>query len=345
MPSMKNRAHNLSRYVATLVASAIFLIAFAFAPSRAVAERIKVGVVKLANATYIALEKGYFAAEGLEVELVFFDVATPIAVGVVSGDLDFGATGLSAGFYNLAGQGALKIISGGSSIAPTFNDFAYVASNRAYAAGLKLVKDFPGHSVAISQFGTPVHYSLALLAEKYGLDLKSMRILPLQSNPNQVSALIGGSADAAVIPATYVLPAIQRGEVKLLGWVGDETPWQNGAVITATKTVNQRSDTVVRFLRAYRKAVRDYHDAFTGEDEKRKDGATAPAIFAILAKYTGQPVELIKLGIQYYDYDARLDVKDVLHQIAWYKSQGMLKEQVNGAELIDKRYVIALPER
>jgi hypothetical protein len=37
-------------------------------------------------------------------------------------------------------------------------------------------------------------------------------------------------------------------------------------------------------------------------------------------------------------------VEDVLRQIDWYKSQGMLKGPVDGDAIIDKRYVIALPE-
>jgi hypothetical protein len=37
-------------------------------------------------------------------------------------------------------------------------------------------------------------------------------------------------------------------------------------------------------------------------------------------------------------------VKDVLNQIAWYKSQNMLKTTPDGAVLIDKRYAVALPD-
>ena len=87
------------------------------------------------------------------------------------------------------------------------------------------------------------------------------------------------------------------------------------------------------------------HDAFTGSGETRQDGPSAPATLSIYAKYVGQPVEVVKIGIPYYDAEARLDVRDILHQIAWYKSQGMLKGPVDGAALIDQRYVIPLPER
>jgi NitT/TauT family transport system substrate-binding protein len=165
----------------------------------------------------------------------------------------------------------------------------------------------------------------------------------VQSGANQASAVVGGQVDAAVVPETYVKSALQAGDAKLLGYVGDETPWQLGAAFTATRTANERRDTVERFLTAYKKGVREFHDAFTGPDERRRDGPTADAVVAIIAKYVGESPEKVRLATAYYDRDARLDVKDVLHQIAWYKAQGLIKGEVDGERLIDKRYVVPLP--
>jgi NitT/TauT family transport system substrate-binding protein len=330
-----------------ILACFVFLSACTLASNPVRAEKIEIGVIKLAifGVPFIAKEKGYFAAEDLDAELVYFDAAPPIAVAVVSGDLDFAAAGFSAGFFNLASQGALRIIGGFQREAPGFPNFATVAATRAYEAGLKTYQDLEGHSVAVSQIGSPTHYSLALIEEKYRLDPQNIRLLPLQSNANMVSAVRGGQVDAAVIPATAILPAIHSGEVRLLGWNGDAAPWQVGSVFTATKTVNERRDTVERFLRAYRKAVRDFHDAFTSADEKRHDGPTAPEVLAIIAKYVDQPPEVAREGVGYVDREARLDVADVLHQIGWYKSQGMLKGNVDIEALIDKHYVMPLPVR
>ena len=70
----------------------------------------------------------------------------------------------------------------------------------------------------------------------------------------------------------------------------------------------------------------------------------APEILRIVGKYTHQSVEQAKLGVPNVDPEGRLDVKDVLHQIAWYKQQNMLKGGVSGDAVIDKRCVTALPE-
>lgn len=72
-------------------------------------------------------------------------------------------------------------------------------------------------------------------------------------------------------------------------------------------------------------------------------GPTAPEVLAIIAKYTQQPVEQIARALPYVDAEARLDVKDVLRQIAWYKAEGMIKGEVDGDRIIDKRYVVPLP--
>ena len=62
------------------------------------AEPIKIGSVKVAAfaALFVAQEKGYFAAEGIPAELVLFNAGLPIALGVTSSDLDFGATAATA---------------------------------------------------------------------------------------------------------------------------------------------------------------------------------------------------------------------------------------------------------
>ena len=310
------------------------------------AESIKIGSLTVANVApiYIAREKGYFAAEGLEVEFASFDAAQPVAVAVASGAIDFGVTSTSAGFFSLAGQGPLRIISGLYSEAPGFHNFAVVASVHADAAGLKTYKDLANHSVATSQIGSPVHYSLALLADKYGVDLKTIRLLPLQGIPNMLTAIIGNQADAAVITGTAITPALQAGQAKLLGWIGDETPWQAAVTFTTTKMLNDRSKTVQAFLRAFRKGTKDYHDAFTGPGETRADGPTAPEILGIIGKYTKQTPEQVSLSIAYIDASARLNVADIRHQVDWFKSQKMLKDDIDADNVMDMRYVIALPK-
>jgi NitT/TauT family transport system substrate-binding protein len=189
------------------------------------------------------------------------------------------------------------------------------------------------------------HYSLALLADKYGIDLKGLQLLPLQSVPNEVSAITGNKADGALIPVPVALPVVDRGNAHLLGFTGDEAPWQFGVVFASTKTATMQRAMVERFLRALHHGGQDYHDAFSGPNEERRDGPTAPSIEALLAKSTGQSLEQIKLSISYIDPSGRLDVQDVARQIDWYHAQGMLKNAFNAADIVDSHFVSPLPGR
>jgi NitT/TauT family transport system substrate-binding protein len=328
--------------------AAILLLAIGALASPTVrADAIKIGTVKVpaSGAIYIAQEKGYFAAEGIPAQLVYFDSGQPIAVAATSGDLDFGATAISAGFYSLAGQGALRIIAAAAEDVPHFESQAFLVSNAAYDAGFKSLKDFPGHSFALSQIGSSAQYALGLIAEKYGFALSTVRILPLQSISNAVSAVAGGRADITLNSATAELAVVERGSARILGYLGDEKSYQFGVVFTATATANDRPDIVARFLRAYRRGARDYHDAFAGADGERRDGPTAAAILAILAKYVTVRPDQLAAAVSYIDADTRLDVADVLHQVAWYNSQNLLKANIDADALIDRRYVVALPPR
>ncbi|HXQ52630.1 MAG TPA: ABC transporter substrate-binding protein [Stellaceae bacterium] len=312
----------------------------------ALAEPIKIGVVGV-NAfapVYVAQERGYFAAEGVPAELVYFDAAAPVAVATVAGAIDFGVAAVTAAFYNLAGQGELKLVAAAAHEAPGFQIQAFLASRHAWDAGLKSLKDLGGHSFGVTTKGAPPVYVVgAILAEKYGFDFKTIEVLSLQSIPNINTALTGGKADFTTVSMTPGMQAlIDRGDIKRLAWVGDEAPWQFGIVFAGAKTAAERHDTVDRFLRAYRKGARDYHDATTGADGKRKDGPAAEAMIAILAKYTKQSVEEVKYGIPYLDADARLDVKDIMRQVAFYKAQGLVKGEADAAAMIDQRSVIPL---
>ena len=263
-------------------------------------------------------------------------------MATASGDIDFGVTGLTAGLYALASQ--LRIVSGHLQEHPGFHANAIVASNRAYEAGLTTLPALAGHSVGVTQIGSSLHYSVALVAEKTGIALDSLRIVPLQSNANVASAVSGGQIDAAATLGNFAAPAVARSAVKLLAWAGDIAPWQFGAIVTAAKTADARSDTVKRFLAGLHRAQRDYHDAFTAADGTRRS-AGCQAIFAILADYLGQTPEQIKPALAYVDGAGRIDVKDVLHQIAWYRAHGLLKNAVDGDTLLDKRFIVSCDER
>jgi NitT/TauT family transport system substrate-binding protein len=304
--------------------------------------KAKVGVLRLSSSApvFIAQDKGYFREAGLDIELKFFDAAQPIAVAVTSGDIDFGITAFTAGLYNLAGKGTLKVIGGMSRERAGYPLIGYFASNNAYAAGLKTPKDLAGKRIAVTQVGSSFHYSLGLLADKYGLKLGDMKVLPMQSLSNAAAALKGETVDAALLPVSTARKLMDDNGAKLLGWVGDETPWQLGAVFASPKTLADKP-LVTRLLGALARADREYHDVILAAvvDGKAPINDTTKPLLEIIAKYTNLPVEQVVGNCAYIDPDGKLDVRNVANQIEWLQAQGFVDKGFTADTIIAKDYV------
>jgi NitT/TauT family transport system substrate-binding protein len=306
--------------------------------------KARIGVLRLSSSApvFIAQDKGYFREAGLDVELKFFDAAQPIAVATTSGDIDFGVTAFTAGLYNLAGKGVLKVIGGMSREKAGYPLIGYFASNNAYASGLKTPKDLAGKRVAVTQVGSSFHYSLGLLADKYGFKLAEVKIIPLQSLSNAAAALKGETVDAALLPVSTARKLMDEGGAKFLGWVGDETPWQLGAVFASPKTLTNKA-LVTKFLGVLARADREYHDVILAA---MKDGVapineqTKP-LLEIIAKYTNLPVEQVVGNCAYIDPEGKLDVKNVDNQIRWLQEQGFADKGFDANAIIARDYVKA----
>ena len=306
--------------------------------------KAKVGVLRLSSSApvFIAQDKGYFRDAGLEIDLKFFDAAQPIAVATTSGDVDIGITAFTAGLYNLAGKGTLKVIGGMSREKAGYPLIGYFASNQAYANGLKTPKDLAGKRVAVTQTGSSFHYSLGLLADKYGFKLSDVKIVPLQSLSNAAAALKGETVDAALLPITTARKLMDDGGAKLLGWVGDETPWQLGAVFASPKTLTNKP-LVTKLLAVLARADREYHDVILAsiKDGKADVTDTTKPLLEIIAKYTNLPVEQVVGNCAYIDADGKLDVKNVDNQIKWMQEQGFVDKGFDAEAIVARDYVKA----
>ena len=212
----------------------------------------------------------------------------------------------------------------------------------AYDAGLKSPKDLAGKRVAVTQVGSSFHYSIGLLADKYGFKLSDVRIVPLQSLSNAAAALKGETVDAALLPVSTARKLMDDGGAKLLGWVGDETPWQLGAVFASPKTLANKA-LVTKVLAALDRADREYHDVILASVRDGKapiDDKTKP-LLDIIAKYTNLPVEQVVGNCAYIDPDGKLDVKNVDNQIKWLQEQGFADKGYDADTIIAKDYVKA----
>ena len=314
-------------------------------PARA-ADTLRIGLLHTLSPAplYIAMQRGWFAAEGLDASFRFFEAAQPIAAAAVAGDIDVGITALTGGFFSLAGRGTLKVIAGALHEQAGFEGNAILASNQAYAAGLTSAAKLGGHSMGITQYGASFHYITGRLAETQGFDLKSVTLRPLQGIGNMLAAVRTGQVDATMAVASQAKPLAAAGEAHIIGWAGELVPYQLTAVFAPTRMLDARADAVRAFMRAYVRGVAAYREAFLrrGTDGAPvRDATTQAAIRDILAYvFTGDPQGPAKVldGVGYYDEGAALDVADVSEQLRWFLSQGLVRGPIAPDEVIDTRF-------
>jgi NitT/TauT family transport system substrate-binding protein len=294
---------------------------------------------------YLAQERGYFQDQGVDVTFRFFESAQPIAAAAVAGDIDVGVTALTGGFFNLAEKGVLKVIGGALHEQRGYEGSAIVASDPAWRAGLTSVEHLPGHSVAITQYGSSFHYMIGRIAGAKGFDIASVTLRPVQTPANMLAAVTTGQVDATIAIASQAKPLIAEGRVHLLGWVGDLVPYQITALFAATRLIERDPDLLHRFARGYERGVADYRVAFLRLDPQghRIVDATTEAAIAPLTRYvfTGDPDARRKIldGVGYYDEGGALDVADVLDQVRWFRGQGLVKGDTDPNLMLDTRFL------
>jgi NitT/TauT family transport system substrate-binding protein len=332
-----------------LLSAALVLVGTGAAVPASAQDKVAVGALRFVSngPLFMALEKGFFKAEGLEVDIRFFDAAQPIAVAVVSGDVDLGATAFTAGLFNLAGKGALKVIAAQAKEQKGYEGNNILASNAAWEKGLRRLEDLPGRSLGITQVGSSFHYQIGQIARLKGFDLKQVDLRPLQSLGNMSAALKGGQVDAIIIAPHIARTLLAGGDGKLIGLYSELDEYQFGGLFASPKAITGRRPVVERFVRAYQKGAAEFSGALLRLDAagKRVTDARSKEAAAMVAKYVApgqdpaKAADTVEASTFYVDPQARLDVGDIHRQVAWFKAQGMIDANVDPAAFIDLSFV------
>ncbi len=304
--------------------------------------RVKVGVLKLTSsvAVFVGVEKGFFREAGVEPELVYFQAAQPVAVAIASGDIEVGATGLTAGLYNImAGGERIWVVADKGREWAGYPLTALVVQKD---GPVRSLKDLRGKKVGITQLGSTFHYMLGNLVEQEGLALGDVEVAPLRTLGAMAEALQVRRVDAILIPQPFAGAAVEKGYGRILFWVGDRLPYQVAAIFYSSRFAQDR-DRAVAFMKGYVRASRYYFDAVLGQgtkvDGKPARGPRYDEVVAIAARYTEAPPEIIHAGFPYQDRNGRLDVQDIGRQLAWYHKAGMITRSLSPRDLVDTSFL------
>jgi len=300
-------------------------------------QKLKLGVLKLTSSAvlFLGVEKGYFREYGVDPELVYFQAAQPIAVALASGDIDVGATGLTAGLYNIVSGGVrIWIVADKGREWPDYNLSALIVRKDLYDAGTRSLRDLKGKKIGITQIGSTFHYNIGRYLEKEGMTLSDVELVPLQALPALNDALIAKRVDAVATAEPFVSRLESSGAGRVIVNTGDTFPWQIATVFYSEKLAKNRA-LGVAFMKGYVKASRAYFDAVIA----KKTGPAYDDAVAVTARYTGAAPDLIRRGFPYQDRDARLMPGDVGRQLAWWHQQGLVKARLTEKDIVDESFL------
>lgn len=260
---------------------------------------------------FIAMDKGFFAEEGIEIEPQWFDAAHPIAVSTASSKVDVGATGITASLYNMAANGQkLGIVADKGREQKGYSSSALLVTTDNYNVGVKSLKDLKGKRIGITQKGSTFHYMLGRMLETQGMSLNDVEIVPLSKLSAVMAALESKQIDGCILNEPNITKVQKAGYGKLVVQVGDVIPYQTSAIFYSPDFMKNK-DAAVRFMRAYNKACNYYYEAAV----EKKDAKKLEEVVNIVAKYVKAPAEDIKAGLPYIDKDGKLLVSDIATQI------------------------------
>ena len=299
--------------------------------------KVSMALLRLTSSAplFIAMDKGFFAEENLEVTPQWFDAAHPIAVATASSQVDVGATGITASLFNMAASGQkLAIVADKGREQKGYSSSALIVTADNYANGITSLEALKGKRVGITQKGSTFHYMIGRMLETKGMKLDDVQLIPLGKLSAVMAALESKQIDAAILNEPNISKVQRAGYGKMVVQVGDLIPYQTSAVFYSPNFV-KNEDAAVRFMKAYNKAVNYYYDAAIA----KKDAKKLDEVVSIVSKYVKAPVEDIKLGLPYIDRDGKLLSSDIATQIEWYASHGMLKGKLEAKDVANTSFL------
>jgi NitT/TauT family transport system substrate-binding protein len=243
------------------------------------AEKVKIGHLALVPSlpTYVAMEKGFFTEQGLDVELIPFQSGTDIVDALVAGRIDAECMGAITGNW-FAAQGApdkFKIFLVYGADSNVDNTFAVVVKKD---SPLKSLKDLKGKKVGTFPGATSVALAKAIIRKRTDPANVIFTEVP---PPNIIQALAANQIDAFFSPEPFGMIAVYQGIGRYLvkspcTLLGLKKGIVGGAFSFSSKFLEERPEVAKKVKAAIEKGA-DYIK--TNEQEAR----------GFLSKYTPLP--------------------------------------------------------
>jgi NitT/TauT family transport system substrate-binding protein len=298
---------------------------------------LKVGLLNYISFAplFIALDEGYFAEQGLEVEFVDFgSTTTEITPALLQRQLDVGTSTMSTQVLNaVIDEGQIRYVADKGYVNPDAScvSDAWVGSSAALDSGsLTDYSSLSGKKVVAPQ-GNVFEYAFDLMLQDAGLTRDDIEFVDIRDNPTRLEALGQGSIDVSVLGEPWISRAVSAdaGEV----WVpySEVIPGYAVAAITFGPSIlEDNPEAGVRFMIAYIKAIRQFNEGKTDRN------------IEILSKYTQMtPEELNAICWTSFREDGSIDVQALEAFNQWALDKGYVSEFLPADRVWDPQFVEA----
>ena len=216
----------------------------------------KLGYMKIVDnaAMFVAMEKGFFKAEGLELETVPLAGGAPIVNGVTSGDLQFGWSNVISLYQAHAEGFDFKLIAGGATNVRGSNESHAIIVGK--DSPIKSAKDLEGKTVAVNTLNNIVHLMAMAWVDKNGGNSSKIKFVEIPF-PQMEPAIVAGKVDAISVHEPFAAVAARRPETRVLSnpW-GDVLPkFLIASWFASEKWLQKNQATAQAFVRAINKGV------------------------------------------------------------------------------------------
>jgi NitT/TauT family transport system substrate-binding protein len=222
------------------------------------AEKVKIGHLALIPSlpTYVAMEKGFFAQEGLEVELVPFQSGTNIVDALIAGRIDADCMSAITQIW-FAAQNVpdrLKIFLVYAADSNVDNTMVVVVKKD---SPLKDLKDLKGKKVGTFPGATSVSLARAIIKKQTDPQEVTFTEIP---PANLIGALAAGQIDAYFSPEPFGMIAVSQGVGRYLmkspcTLLGLKRGIAGGGFAFSTKFVQERPEVAKRVKAAIEKGA------------------------------------------------------------------------------------------
>ena len=278
--------------------------------------QVRVGYVPVLvySPIFIAIEKGYFRAQGLDTVATPFTGGSDILAQTAVGNLDVGLSGLGAAALNAIQRGLdLRIVSSQHAESPPMATPLVVAKKKYDDGTYTTVAALRGKNVAINAKGTGTEYWLQAALAKNGLTIKDVNLTALAFD-QVAAALNSGALDAAMLGEPLVTLAEGQGFVRRLA---DDflTNAQGTVIFYNLKWGRDNAAIADRWLAAWLQGARDLGNGGYARDDNA----------AIIEKYTKTPAAIIKTARPpLHDPNGALNQADMRAQQDYFLTSGAL---------------------